>query len=138
FLDQIPFIGWIDMRRRMEPRTMDHLAHLDMTGSLWRRFGVILAWQERAQIGDDEIRALAAKRIGLVPTVDAYHQPEASGMPGFDAGQCIFDHDRSLGLDRQAFRRFQERVGGRLSRKAKPINFMAVDANLEQRRQSDG
>lgn len=91
----------------------------------------MLGRQEFAEIGDDEIRALFAKRIGLVSPVYANHQPEASGMPGLDAGQCIFDHDRASGFDSQAFRCFQEGVWGRLSRKTKTIDVMAVYPNAE-------
>jgi hypothetical protein len=87
--------------------------------------------QEFGKIRDDDIGAVLSKRRSLIAPVDADHQSEASRMSSSDAGQRIFNHNRPLGLDRQAPRPFKKCVGSRFAWKVKPVDIVAVDAGLK-------
>jgi len=83
---------------------------------------------------DHDVGAGRTQRLRLAVAIDADHAAETAGAPGRDAGDRVLDHDRARRRDPEAPGRLQERIRRRLAREREAGNVHAVDARIEQRR----
>jgi hypothetical protein len=91
-----------------------------------------VAVQELGEVGDDDVGAVLAQRVGLAHAVDAHDVSEPARAARLHAGQRVLEHGRARRVDAEPPRAGGERVRRGLALQPLARGHDAIDDLLEQ------